>query len=421
MDLRLGCIADDITGASDVSLMLAEHGMSSCQLMSATGGAGAPGAESAVFALKSRTAEPRNAVEQSLAAARWLLDQGASQLLFKYCSTFDSTPRGNIGPVTDALMEMTGASVTLVCPAFPETGRTIRQSNLFVDGELLERSSMRNHPLTPMRNSNLLELMDAQTRRGASAAISLETVREGADAVRKEIDALGAQGFRYLIPDIEENADLQIVGQACKGMPLVTGASGIAMGLAANFKGSDHSTHRAYEPLPTLPGHALVLAGSCSTATRAQVKAFQARHHAIEINPLDLAADVTSIETLAAGVGFALKAGPVLVHSSAAPEAVERAQRELGAERAASLVEQALSSIASHLHALGCRKFITAGGETSGAVSAALGLGLLHTGPRIAAGVPWMVDRDNGGLVIAFKSGNFGGETFFLDALEMLP
>jgi uncharacterized protein YgbK (DUF1537 family) len=421
MKLHLGCIADDFTGASDLALMLAEHGMPVTQIL----GMPAEGLQvetaAVVIALKTRTIPAGDAVAQSERAAKWLLERRANQLLFKYCSTFDSTPSGNIGPVTNALLRLLDDDFTVVCPAFPNNGRTVVNSRLMVNGIPLSESSMRHHPLTPMRNANLLELMDEQTWDGASAYVSLDIVRAGPAALESAFAELRRAGHLCAIPDIETNDDLMILGQASKNLKLVTGASGVAMGLPYNTLRNYGNKKDACAPLPALPGQPVIIAGSCSQATRGQVEFMKSHCQSIEIDPCQLADGLQTIESLCEKAESLWKSAPVLVSSVAHPDKVREAQQQLGIEGAAALVEQTLASIAVHLATKGACKFILAGGETSGAVAAALGAGVLRTGPRIDSGVPWMIRADGPVQVLSFKSGNFGSTDFFLRAMKMLP
>lgn len=421
MKLKLGCIADDFTGASDLALMLAEHGMPVTQVLGVPQSGLKTETSAVVIALKTRTVQAGEAVRQSVQAGKWLQEQGAKQLMFKYCSTFDSTSNGNIGPVTAALLDLVDDDFTVVCPAFPDNGRTITNSLLMVNGVPLSESSMRNHPLTPMRNSNLLELMDAQTHKGASAGISLDTVRHGQETVRSVFKKLRTAGRRYAIPDIENNNDLLTLGKASAGLKLVTGASGIAMGLPANFASGGLNRTSACVSLPALPGHPVIIAGSCSTATRGQVEFIREHCRSLEVDPCKLANGGQTLASLCETAESFWQTGSVLVSSETDPEHVSMAQNQLGKEAAADLVEQTLAGIAAHLASKGACKFILAGGETSGAVAAALGAGVLRAGPRIDPGVPWMVRADGPLQVLAFKSGNFGSKDFFLRAMEMLP
>ena len=421
MNLQLGCIADDFTGASDVALMLAERGMPVTQVLGLPDENLKAGTAAVVIALKTRTTKAAEAVRQSRKAAEWLLEQGAQQVMFKYCSTFDSTADGNIGPVTDALLSVLDDDFTVVCPAFPANGRTVHNGMLMVNGQPLSESSMRHHPLTPMRNSNLLELMDEQTHEGASIGIDLKTVRGGKESLRAALARAKHEGYRYAIPDAETDADLLALGEACARLKLVTGASGIAIGLPNNFLPIGKERKSACVPLPQLPGHAVIIAGSCSQTTRSQVEFMRAHCGFMDVHPCKLASGEQSMELLCNEAVMLWQKGPVMVTSEADPQKVKEAQAKLGREQAAALVEQTLAEIAEHLASRGACKFILAGGETSGAVAAALGSGVLLTGPRIDPGVPWMVRADQPTQVLAFKSGNFGSRDFFLRALEMLP
>jgi len=406
-----------MTGASDVALMLARGGLSTVQMIGVPAGA-LPAADAIVVALKTRTIAPAEAIAQSLAAARALRQAGAAQLLFKYCSTFDSTPRGNIGPVADALMEELGAEIALVCPAFPATGRTIYQGYLFVSGVPLDESPMKDHPLTPMRDANLMRLMAAQSRH-AVGLVTIDTVRQGAEAVRARLARLKAEGKRYAVADVLEDSDLRLLAQAAHDHRLLTGGSGIALGLPDLHKHDGCRTTRPAFSLDPSERSAL-LAGSCSAMTRRQVAAAkQAGIPAFEIDPLALHGGTTNADSLTA---FVLsQKGPALLYSSADPQAVAKVQEQIGREAAGTLVENALAAAAHNLVENGIRRLIVAGGETSGAVVQKLGIKALAIGPEIDPGVPWMRVTDGlpdtMGLTITLKSGNFGDEDFFLKAL----
>lgn len=414
-------IADDFTGASDLALMFAEHGMASSLFLGIPDEHCPVETDAVVVALKSRTSPAAEAIAQSLRVAHWSMAHDADHIYFKYCSTFDSTEEGNIGPVADALLSLLDQPLTIVCPAFPENGRQIIDGRLIVNGVPLADSPMRDHPLTPMRESSLVTLMDAQTHHGATAQLSLETVRAGAPALRRAIDQASLAGYRYLVPDIETDEDLVHLARGLKGMRLVTGASGLALGLPEWFgiEGEQHAPQCA--SLPRLAGPPVLIAGSASEATRSQLAAIGKHIDPIIVDPIALARKADSVEALCERAGAQWQAGPALIQADQRPGAVRRAQEALGRDRAAQLVEDTLSTIASHLAAAGACKFIIAGGETSGAVAAALGANGLRTGPRIAPGVPWMLLGGETPQILAFKSGNFGGENFFLDAMGQLP
>jgi uncharacterized protein YgbK (DUF1537 family) len=370
-----------------------------------------------VVALKSRTIAPAEAVEQSLASAKALIAAGARQLFFKYCSTFDSTDRGNIGPVTDALLALTGETRTIVCPAFPANGRTVYKGKLFVGDRLLSESSMRDHPLTPMRESDLAVLMRRQSRTPVHL-VTHETVRRGAAAIA---EAIAAQEGVAVIDAITDD-DLVNIGHACRGLRLVTGGSGVAMGLPDNFRGELMWTNDRNLTMPT--GRAVVLAGSCSAATRGQVAAAKAANMpAFSVDPLAIVAGRTQPQ---AAVDFVLAqsadAVPV-IYSSAEPDAVAAAQQALGVEKAGAVVEEFLAGVAGELSRKGVSRFLVAGGETSGAVVGALQVRTLEIGPEIDPGVPWTLARNGAGtpFALALKSGNFGRPDFFSKAWTLLP
>jgi uncharacterized protein YgbK (DUF1537 family) len=416
----IGCIADDFTGATDLANTLTRRGMRTVQTIGLPDGA-APEADAIVVALKSRTIPVSDAVAQSLAACRWLKQNGARQIFFKYCSTFDSTDDGNIGPVADALLDELGAGFTIACPAFPENRRTIYLGHLFVGSELLSDSSMRDHPLTPMRDSNLVRVLGRQTRHKVGLVPYAE-VRRGPLAISDRFAALQSDGVRHAIVDAIADDDLENIGAACAGMPLVTGGSGVALGLPSNFIRAGRLKARGdVPPLVKVGGAGAVLAGSCSAATRAQVAAMAAAAPSFALDPVKLSSDAAGV--IAKAVAFAtpcLPKGPVLIYSTSAPDAVAAAQATLGRDRAGAIVEDAIAQIAKALVAAGVRRLVVAGGETSGAVVSALGVTALEIGPQIAPGVPATLSYGEPRLALALKSGNFGGPDFFARALEAL-
>ena len=418
--MLLGCIADDFTGATDLANTLTRRGMHTVQTIGLPRG-DAPAADAIVVALKSRTIPAADAVAQSIAACRWLKANGARQIFFKYCSTFDSTDAGNIGPVADALLDELGAGFTIACPAFPENKRTIYLGHLFVGNELLSDSSMRNHPLTPMRDANLVRVLGRQTPHKVGL-VSYAEVKRGSLAIADRFAALQAEGVRHAIVDAVADVDLENIGAACMSLPLVTGGSGVALGLPANFIRTGRLKQRdGARPLAKAGGLAAVLAGSCSAATLAQVAVMRARAPAFALDPMVLHADrgVAVAEALA-WAASRLEKGPILIHSTAEPEAVSRAQAALGREAAGALVEESIAAIARDLVARGVRRLVVAGGETSGAVVSALGVTALEIGPQIAPGVPATLSYGEPRLALALKSGNFGGPEFFTEALEAL-
>ncbi len=424
MSILLGAIGDDLTGSADLALMLGKHGLPALQLIGVPESQiGLGNARAAVVALKSRTAPAAEAVAQSLAACDWLLRQGARQIFFKYCSTFDSTESGNIGPVTEALLEHLQVPATILCPAFPGNGRTVYQGHLFVDGRLLSESGMRHHPLTPMTDADLVRFLSKQIRSPDSVGcIPFPVVDQGPAAIAEEQARQQALGRRYLIVDALTDRHLKDIGTAGETLRLLTGGSGLAMGLPANFRRAGRLPDQpGLVPLPGMQGPAAVLAGSCSAATRSQVKRMAQHHPALRIDPLTLAAGLQPTDDVIHWFRSAVEQGPVLIYSSAGPEEVRAAQEHLGKERAGALVERFLAETARALVAEGVTKLIVAGGETAGAVVEALGVKTLHIGPEIAPGVPWTFSSDSPELCLALKSGNFGDQDFFEKALGMLP
>jgi uncharacterized protein YgbK (DUF1537 family) len=423
----LGCIADDFTGATDLAGMLTRGGMRTLQTIGVPDAddPALPGADALVVALKSRTIPADEAVAQSLAALEWLRAQGCGQFLFKYCSTFDSTDAGNIGPVAEALLDALGAPFAIACPALPENGRTVFNGHLFVGTDLLSESPMKDHPLTPMRDANLVRVLQRQCR-GRVGLLPHAIVRRGAGAIRDACARLAADGVRLAIADAVEDANLAALGEACRDHALVTGGSGIALGLPGNFRRAGVAlAPGSAAVMPRASGHAAVIAGSCSAATQRQVAFLRERCESLRLDPAALAADPTAIGAAVAWAAPRLARGPVLIYSTAAPDDVRAAQAALGADRAASLLEGALASIARQLVDLGVRRLVVAGGETSGAVVRALDVCALAIGPQIDPGVPWTVTIAGGGstvpsIALALKSGNFGGDDFFAKALSML-
>ncbi|HEY6004225.1 MAG TPA: 3-oxo-tetronate kinase [Anaeromyxobacter sp.] len=416
----LGCIADDFTGATDLAGMLVRAGMRTVQTVGVP--AAAPeGVDAIVVALKSRTVPAKEAVESSLAALRWLRRAGASRFYFKYCSTFDSTDEGNIGPVADALLAELGAAFTIACPAFPENGRTVFNGHLFVGEVLLSESGMRNHPLTPMTDANLVRVLRRQTRRRVGL-VGHAAVAESAARIRERYDELRRAGAGIAVVDATSNADLLRIGAASADLPLVTAGSGLALGLVPAYAeaGLFRLAGRA-DALPPSSGFAAILAGSCSVATNGQVAAaLEAGMPAFRLDPVRLAEDASAAASAVAWAAPLLPRGPVLVYSTAEPDRVREAQERLGRDRAGALVEEALATIARGLVERGVGKLIVAGGETSGAVVSALGVGALRIGPEVVPGVPWTSALGGRPLSLALKSGNFGGPTFFLDAWSKL-
>jgi 3-dehydrotetronate 4-kinase len=402
--MLLGCIADDLTGATDLGVTLAREGLSVVQVNGVPeAGLAAPDADAVVVALKSRTNPPEEAVEWSLQALAWLRHAMASHVYFKVCSTFDSTPRGNIGPVADALLATLGKEFALATPAYPRNQRTVYLGNLFVGAVPLAESGMRNHPLTPMTDSNLVRVLGAQTK-GRVGLVDFAAVEAGAAAVQARCEALRAEGHRYAIVDAIRDEHLVAAGEACAGLRLSIGGAGLAMGIArALARGAKKSAGTA---LPKIEGPAAILAGSCSEATLAQVEAARARYASLRLDPARL-----DVKAALAWAKPRLGDGPVLIYTSAPP-----AERAAGR---AEEIERAFRALAKGLAAAGVRRFVVAGGEMSGAVTEALGVKALAIGPEIAPGVPWTAALGGEPMLLALKSGNFGGPDFFFKAFEV--
>lgn len=419
MTTFFAAIADDLTGATDLAGLLARSGVPVSLRMGVPTEAPANTAAIEIIALKCRTEPVAEAVAETRAALSWLRQAGAQRFFWKYCSTFDSTPQGNIGPVAEALMADLGVDQTIYCPAFPENGRSIFMGNLFVGEQPLAESPMKDHPLTPMRDSNLMRLLAPQVTRAVGLATRW-VVAKGDAALSARLAELRAQGVAHVVVDAVSGDDLTVIARACQDMILMTGGSAVAMALPVIWAEQGLVAKRGTAAMPRVDGPAILLSGSCSAMTNRQVAvALAAGRPAFRLDPLALAergADA-ALDWLAAQD---MTATP-LVYATAEPVAVREAQARLGRERAGRLVEDALAACAVLARDRGARRFVVAGGETSGAVAQALGIDRLDVGREIAPGVPWCFARSGGQAVaITLKSGNFGAETFFADALERL-
>ncbi len=419
--MLLGCIADDFTGATDLANKLTRQGLYCVQHNGIPSDPDGPAAEAdgAVIALKTRSIPAAEAVAESLEALDWLRARGCRKLFFKYCSTFDSTDDGNIGPVAEALLSALESDFTIACPAAPENGRTVYQGHLFVGDRLLSETGMRHHPLNPMTDSDLVRVLQRQSQ-GRVGLIPQAAVARGAGAVEARVEELRAGGTNLAIADALSESDLETLAQATKTLPLITGGSGLAVGLPAIFR--DRGELSPIPPLPRPPADApaAVLSGSCSEATNRQVAEMRRRHPSYRLDPAALADGDAAIEAALAWARDDLGREPILIYSTADPETLASAQRDLGRERASQLVEHAMGRIAEGLVRSGIRRLVVAGGETSGAVVTALGIRSLAIGPEIDPGVPWTVSLGDEPLALALKSGNFGGADFFTRAFEVL-
>lgn len=419
MSTILGCIADDFTGATDLAGLLARSGARVSLRIGVPKEAPRDVAPFEVIALKCRTAPVDDALSECRSALTWLRQAGAERFFWKYCSTFDSTPRGNIGPVAEMLMDELGAAQTIYCPAFPENGRTVFMGNLFVGRQPLAESPMKDHPLTPMRDSNLMRLLEPQVTRPVGLIDRL-TVARGAEAFGVALSRLAEQGIAHVVVDAVANEDLEVIAAACRDMRLMTGGSAVAMALPRLYQHDGIAAADAPRArVPDLPEGAIVLSGSCSAMTRAQVDRYTASAPGFRLDPLrlDREGPREALDWLATQ---SADANPI-IYATAEPEDVRKAQESLGVARAGQVVEEALASIAIAARDRGIRRFVVAGGETSGAVTKALGATRLDIGAEIAPGVPWTF-CDSGGhrIALTLKSGNFGASTFFSDALEAL-
>ncbi len=419
MSTLLGCIADDFTGATDLAGMLARSGASVSLRIGVPEEPPSQTASFEVIALKSRTAPADDAVAECRRALAWLKQAGAERFFWKYCSTFDSTHDGNIGPVAEALMDDLGTNQTIYCPAFPENGRSIYMGNLFVGQQPLAESPMKEHPLTPMRDSNLMRLLEPQVTKPVGLVDRL-TVAKGPEAIRQALAALKAETVAHVVVDAVADEDLSLIAEACHAMPLLTGGSAVAMPLPALYAAQgagDLASAAAGKPQVDTP--AIILSGSCSAMTRKQVAHYADRTPSYHLDPLTLSQEgIAKALNWLAGQGD--EVAPIL-YASAAPDDVKAAQDALGVERAGQLVEDALASLAVAAREKGVRRFVVAGGETSGAVTKALEVTRLDIGVEIAPGVPWTYSQSGGvPIALTLKSGNFGAETFFSHALDLL-
>jgi uncharacterized protein YgbK (DUF1537 family) len=411
----LGIIADDFTGATDVAGMLVKGGMRTLQTIGVPAEGVIPAdIDAVVVALKTRSIAAKDAVAQSLAALKSLREAGCARFFFKYCSTFDSTDRGNIGPVGDALLDALKARQAIYCPAFPENGRTIFFGHLFVGDLLLSDTHMRHHPLNPMTDASLVRVLARQTKHKVGL-VPLSEVQAGSAVLRAALDKLAADGVRHVIVDAVADTDLGIIGEAVGDDLLVTGGSGVAIGLPAAYRRRGLLAHKSgVDALPEVDGASAVLAGSCSAATLAQIANFKGAHLALDTDAICRGEPVAE-EALSWASGKLGKA-PILLSASDKPDAVKTLQARYGVEKSSSAIEQTMARLARGLVAAGVHRLVVAGGETSGAVVGALDVVALRIGPEIDPGVPWTASVGDKPLLLALKSGNFGAPDFFTKA-----
>ena len=422
MSLLLGAIADDFTGATDLANTLVRGGMRTVQTIGIpSGDQRFDDADAIVVALKTRSIPAADAIRLSCEALESLSSRGARKFLFKYCSTFDSTDAGNIGPVADALLERLEAPLTVFCPAFPENQRRVFNGYLFVGDVLLSESGMEKHPLTPMTDSNLVRVLSRQTPHRVGK-VDLEVVRSAENALQHALAAARRDGVRHLIVDAISDADLRAIGLATEELPLITGGSGIALGLPELF-----TRRNLLRPvadagaLPHIDGPAVVLSGSCSPATLIQVAYMQKRKPVLHLDTRALDREESLIDGAIRWAEAHMPEAPLLISASSSPDDVRATQARFGKEDAGRRIEHVLGKVAQALRARGVRRFVVAGGETSGAVVKELGVGALRIGKQIDPGIPWTATIDSQPLALALKSGNFGGEDFFLRAIEIAP
>ncbi|ARM16473.1 MULTISPECIES: 3-oxo-tetronate kinase [Rhizobium] len=425
MAISLGSIADDYTGASDLANTLTKNGLRTVQTVGIPDPSLAlPDVDAVVVSLKIRSVPASEAVTAATEAERWLRQQGAGHVLYKICSTFDSTDAGNIGPVTEALSEAAGGGGVLVTPAFPETGRTVYLGHLFVGGQPLNESPLKDHPLNPMHDANLVRVLARQSR-GAVGLIDLAAIAAGPAAAKAKFDALRATGVTMAIADAIFERDLETLGEIALHTPVSTGASGLGLGLARALVRSGRISGSATgeDVVRPVGGLSAIIAGSCSKATLRQLDIAEQSMPVLRLDPERLlAAGPDEIASAISWAGDRISAGPVVVAASAAPETVSRLQSQYGREASGHVIETATSIIAAELVDRGVRRLVVAGGETSGAAVDKLAIPAFLIGPEIAPGVPVLrtVGNRQGDMLLALKSGNFGGEDFFGAALAMM-
>ncbi|KAE9533752.1 hypothetical protein A1D25_07385 [Ursidibacter arcticus] len=410
----LGVIADDFTGASDIASFLVENGLNTVQMNGVPSSSLTYKVDAIVISLKSRSNPVNEAIEQSLSALKWLKDNGCTQFYFKYCSTFDSTENGNIGPVTDALLKELNEDFTVICPALPINGRTIFNGYLFVGNVLLNESGMQNHPITPMKDANLVRLMDMQAK-GRTGLVTYSDIMQGTEFVQKRFSELKQQGFKYAVVDSVDNSQLAVLAETTKDMKLVTGGSGLAAYMAAKISGGKKGENAFTPP----KAKTVILSGSCSVMTNKQVAKYSENAPHFYLDVEQSLSNSHYAEELAQWVlnNLSSEFAPI-VYATVPPEKLKEIQQKFGADVASQSIEHTFAKLADKLKAEGIKNFITAGGETSSIVVQQLGFTGFHIGKQIAPGVPWLKALDED-IFLALKSGNFGTEDFFFFAQGM--
>lgn len=413
--MRLGVIADDFTGATDIASFLVQNGLPTIQFNGVPQGHDDVSAQAIVISLKSRSCPAQQAIDQSLAALAWLQQQGCDRFYFKYCSTFDSTEHGNIGPVTDALLAALGETQTVISPSLPVNGRTVYQGYLFVADQLLSESGMRHHPVTPMTDSNLVRLMTRQAK-GQAAVINAAQLDKGAEAVRKQLGELKAQGINYVVLDALNEQHLLTQGEALKETVLVTGGSGLAIGIARAWATQQQNSDAEQAGRPQ-GERAVVMSGSCSQMTNRQVQTYRQQAPSHEVLVERCLDDAQGYAQELCDWVAANNQQPLapLLFATADAQQLQAIQQQYGAARSSEAVEHLFAAVTRELKSRGWQRFIVAGGETSGVVAQSLGVTAFHIGPMISPGVPWVRDIQQP-LSLALKSGNFGDEQFFARA-----
>ena len=415
----LGVIADDFTGATDIAGMLVKGGMRTIQTVGVPAKGTIPDdVDVVVVALKTRSIPAAHAIAQSLDALKALQAAGCVRFFFKYCSTFDSTDAGNIGPVGDALLDALKAKQAIYCPAFPVNGRTIFFGHLFVGDVLLSDSHMKHHPLTPMTDASLVRILARQTPHKVGL-VTLKQVQSGSAVLRESLDKLAADGVRHVVVDAVADTDLGIIGEAIGDDTLVTGGSGVALGLPAAYRRRGLMEHRSgADTLPKVGGASAVLAGSCSAATLGQIAAFKGAHLALDTDAICRGEDVAgkALDWAKSKLGN----GAILLSAGDKPEVVKALQAKYGVEKSSQAIEKTMAALARSLVGAGVGRLVVAGGETSGAVVSALDVTALRIGPEIDPGVPWTASVGAKPILLALKSGNFGAPDFFTKAFDRL-